>query len=409
MAARRRRQYGTGSVTRRADGRWLGRIDAGFTPEGRRRVRSVVRATEADAKRALSALARDIESGDVSISPQTTVKSWCEEWLPRQRERVRPAAWNADRSAVRQWIIPTIGRRRLTDLTPADLRQLDATVLDAGRARSTALRVHATLMGALKAASLEGHAVPARIFQVPPPAQAASDREGPTVEQAVKLLKAAEADPRRSRWVAALLQGMRQGECIGLTWELVDLERGLIDVSWQLQALPYAHGCGDTPCGRKRGVDCPRHHFAVPVGYEHEQVHLRWHLVRPKTASGRRIMPLLPWMVTALKQWRESAPTSRLVWPAADGKPITPRADLAAWHELQTVAGVEHPAGRPFHLHEARHATATILMALGVDTQVIIAILGHASILSTRAYQHADLEMMRTALEGVAERLQLTA
>ena len=36
-------------------------------------------------------------------------------------------------------------------------------------------------------------------------------------------------------------------------------------------------------------------------------------------------------------------------------------------------------------------------------------IMGHASILSTRSYQHADLEMMRAALAGVAERLQLTA
>ncbi|WP_341856378.1 tyrosine-type recombinase/integrase [Brachybacterium sp. GPGPB12] len=70
---------------------------------------------------------------------------------------------------------------------------------------------------------------------------------------------------------------------------------------------------------------------------------------------------------------------------------------------------MRHPDGRYYHLHECRHATATILMALGVDTQVIIAIMGHASILSTRRYQHADLEMMRRALEGVASRLQLTA
>ncbi|MFL0455958.1 hypothetical protein ACH0CV_01210 [Brachybacterium paraconglomeratum] len=48
-------------------------------------------------------------------------------------------------------------------------------------------------------------------------------------------------------------------------------------------------------------------------------------------------------------------------------------------------------------------------MAFGVGTQVIIAIMGHASILPTRGYQRADLEMMRAALAGVAERLQLTA
>lgn len=403
-----RRSYGDGSVFQRKDGKWVGQFYAGYTPSGNRRRKSVIADTQNKARTRLRIAMREHAAGETTIDPRATVKAWCDEWLPRQRERVRPAAWNADRGAVANWIIPAIGARKLTDLTPADVRKVHKAVT-AKRAQGTAIRVHATLMGALKAASLEGHTIPARIFQVPPPAQAPTDRTGLTVEQAVKLLKAAERDPRRSRWVAALLQGMRQGECIGLTWDLVDLDRGLIDISWQLQALPYAHGCGSAPCGRKRGADCPARYFAVPIGYEHEQVHLRWHLVRPKTASGRRVMPLLPWMVTALEQWRDVAPTSRLVWPAADGKPVTPRADLAAWHDLQAAAGVQHPAGRPFHLHEARHATATILMALGVDTQVIIAILGHASILSTRAYQHADLEMMRTALEGVAERLQLTA
>ncbi len=82
--------------------------------------------------------------------------------------------------------------------------------------------------------------------------------------------------------------------------------------------------------------------------------------------------------------------------------------DLADWHALQERAGVRHPSGRYYHTHEARHTTATLLMALGVDTQVIIAIMGHASILSTRQYQHADLALMRAALDGVAERLQLT-
>lgn len=119
-------------------------------------------------------------------------------------------------------------------------------------------------------------------------------------------------------------------------------------------------------------------------------------------------MPLVPWMVTALSQWREVAPESPLVWPRPDGKPRTDKMDLADWHALQERAGVRHPSGRYYHGHEARHTTATLLMALGVDTQVIIAIMGHSSVLSTRAYQHTDLQMMRTALDGMAERLQLT-
>lgn len=392
------RTHGSGSLFERADGRWIGRYRDGYTYNGKYRYRTVSASSKREAQSRLNAAIRATREAETTISPRMTLKQWCDEWLPRQAERVRPKAYTADAGAVRNWIVPQIGARKLVDLTPADIRKVQDAVT-AKRKRSTAIRVHATLMGALKAASQEGHMIPARTLQAPPPKADAteSDRTEVTAEQAVQLLRAAEDMPDRSRWVAALLQGMRQGECTGLTWDCVDLDGGTIDVSWQLQPLPYK-----VKRDRTSG-------FRVPVGYEHEQIEGRWNLVRPKTASGHRTMPLLPWMVTALREWRKVAPASRLVWPAADGTPRTEKEDLAAWHALQETAGVRHPSGRYYHLHEARHATATLLMALGADTQVIIAIMGHASILSTRRYQHADLQLMRTALEGVAQRLQLEA
>lgn len=403
------RQHGTGSIYQRSsDGRWMGKYRDGYTPAGNYRYATVSGTSERDVRAKLNKAIRAARDAETTISPRMTVKAWCDEWLPMQEKRVRPKAFTADKGAVNNWIVPTIGARKLVDLTPADVRKVQDAV-SAKRKQATAIRVHATLMGALKAASQEGYNVPGRVLQAPPPRADAtqSDRADVTVADAVKLLKAAEDMPDRSRWVAALLQGMRQGECTGLTWDHVDLDAGTLDVSWQLQPLPYAHGC-DKPCG-KAPSKCPAHRFRTPVGYEHEQVFGAWHLVRPKTSSGQRVMPLVPWMVTALRQWQEVAPDSRLVWPRPDGKPRTDKMDLAQWHALQERAGVRHPGGRYYHLHEARHAAATMLMALGVDTQVIIAIMGHASILSTRQYQHADLSLMRAALDGVAERLQLTS
>lgn len=404
------RRHGTGSVYQRAsDGRWIGKYRDGFTRTGNYRYATVSATTRKDAQAKLNAAVRSAREAETTLSPRMTVKAWCDEWLPMQEQRVRPKGFTADKGAVQNWIIPNIGAKKLTDLTPADVRKVQNAVT-AKRKQSTAIRVHATLMGALKAASLEGHLIPARVFQTPPPRPDATegDRTDMTVPEAVKMLKAAEDMPDRSRWVAALLQGMRQGERSGLAWDHVDLDAGTLDVSWQLQPLPYKHGCDDDkPCG-KIAAKCPRARFRVPIGYEHDRIFGAWHLVRPKSASGTRLMPLVPWMTSALRDWQKVAPASRLVWPRPDGKPRTDKMDLADWHALQEKAGVKHPSGRYYHTHEARHTTATMLMALGVDTQVIIAIMGHSSILSTRAYQHADLTLMRTALDGVAEQLQLT-
>ena len=109
-------------------------------------------------------------------------------------------------------------------------------------------------------------------------------------------------------------------------------------------------------------------------------------MVRPKTAKGQRIVPMVPWMASALESWRQAAPASphQLVWSRPDGRPLTARTDTAAWKALQVEAGVAGP-GRAYYGHEARHTTATLLLEAGVDPQVVQAILGIAQLLPAGA------------------------
>ena len=173
MANRRRRQWGTGSVTQRPDGRWFGRIDAGFNAKGERVRKGVVRKTEAECKRALIDLARKIDRGmDVSQNSRVMVKAWAEQWLTLREDRVRPSSFNADRSAVTNWIVPTLGRKTLAGLTPADVRRVHKAMQSAGRADSSVTRAHATMMTMLKDAYLEGHEVSRRVLDAPPPVKA---------------------------------------------------------------------------------------------------------------------------------------------------------------------------------------------------------------------------------------------
>jgi site-specific recombinase XerD len=96
-----------------------------------------------------------------------------------------------------------------------------------------------------------------------------------------------------------------------------------------------------------------------------------------------------------------------LVWVNDTGQPIRAEADRAAWHAIQREAGVAHPSGRPWHLHECRHTTATMLLQLGVDRAVIEAILGQAVLVES--YLHVGQAEARRALEAVADRLNLPA
>lgn len=400
MTKEKRRQYGTGSVSqRKSDGRWIGAIMAGYTPEGKRRRITVTAATEAECKRKIERLKGDIARNGIPVSgsTRTNVKTWAERWLEITQAQVRPKTWAANRGAVRQHIVPAIGNRRLDQLTPDDMRRVTDAVL-AERSHATAVRTRAVLVKMLKDAKAEGHHVPDAPLLTKGIGKPTSDRDAIPPADAQALLAVAAGQPDGSRWVAAFLQGMRQAECLGLTWQCVDLDRRVIDVSWQLQALPYRSG----RAGELR----------IPTGYEYRQLDGGLSLVRPKTSAGKRIIPIVPWMHSALTAWKAAAPTSPhdLVWPQDDGQPRRPVRDTKAWHALQDmaqVARVDGTVGRRYLLHECRHSCATMLMEAGVDEHVRVAILGHSSIASTVGYQHVSEALARQALESVAARLDL--
>jgi len=393
-----RRMKGEGGITQRKDGRYMGTIETGWDAAGKRRRKTVYGRTQREVVIKLAAERKALtEHGAVVTSARTTVHTWADQWLALHETVVRSSSEATDRSAVRLWIIPVLGRKRLDAITPADIRSLTTAITTAGRSSTTAHRAHAVLMKMLRDAILEGHRVPPRILLVKGPPLAPHDRDAIPLADALLLLDVASRRPDASRWVAALLQGMRQGECLGLTWDAVDLDAGRITVNWQLDTLPYLD--------RDAGT------FKVKPGLRVRHLEGAWHLTEVKTEHGERTIPLVPWMAAALTAWRKVAPTSPhgLIWPRADGRPRSDRDDRAEWHALQDQAGVRHASGRYYGVHEARHTCATLLMVAGVDPKIITAILGHSSIVTSRLYMHTDEATKRAALEGIAARLGLLA
>lgn len=376
---------------READSRWVGSIEAGWTPKGTRRRITVTHRDEDAAWDKLQARRKVLltEGRAAALQRSTTVQAWLGTWLDHQATVLRPNTYSGHASYVRRWIVPAIGRRALDELTAADVRAVARAVITAGRSSTTAATVQSVLQKALRDAVIEGYAVPDAALTVQKPTKRESDRDALTLPDATAVLAAAAGHPDGARWVAALLQGMRQGECLGLTWDAIDFGRQRIDVSWQLQALPYA--------------DRDRQRFRVPDGYEARRLEGAYHLVRPKSRAGQRLIPMLPWMAEPLAAWREVAPVSPhgLVWPRADGRPRTARADRAAWYALTDEAEVRHSSGRRYVLHEARGTTATLLLAARVDEKIITAIMGHSTILMSRAYMSVDEGMLRDALSRV--------
>lgn len=376
----------------RKDGMWVAAIEAGWTAKGTRKRITVSAKSKAACQRKLRDKRAEYERGEIGTSTRATVKSWADQWLEMKEHELRPKAYSAARSYVRVWIVPTIGRKRLTALSPADARAVTEAVRKAGKAAATANGAHRTLLNMLRDAAREGHNIPQSMLLAKAPGVPQSDRQPLSVAETLACLAVASELPHGVRWVFALLHGMRSGECRGVTWDAIDFEAGDVVVEWQLQRLPYRD-----PKNKAAG-------FRVPDTLESRHLHAAWHLTRPKSRAGLRVVPLLPSVVRDLEQWREIAPANPwgLVFPTTDGRPASVDDDLAEWHAIQGTACVGHPAGRYYHVHECRNVTATTLRDAGVDPLVITALLGHSDIATSRGYMRVDRGPKRDALERVA-------
>jgi integrase len=209
-----------------------------------------------------------------------------------------------------------------------------------------------------------------------------------------------------------LALGLRQGEALGLRWRHVDLDAGLLTVRWQLQRLPWRHGCADPhACGEGHhyadcALDCTRHARSCP-----QRTGGGLQFAELKSDKSRRMIPLPAQLVAALKAHRAAQLQERatagpawhegdFVWCQPNGRPIGSHADWEEWRALLKAAGI-----RQVRVHDARHTAATLLLAQGIDQRVVMEILGHSQISMTSRYAHVVPQLMTDAAERIGRAL----
>ncbi|HEY8477997.1 MAG TPA: site-specific integrase [Chloroflexota bacterium] len=198
-----------------------------------------------------------------------------------------------------------------------------------------------------------------------------------TPEEARRFLAAVAGHRLEALFTLALTTGMRQGELLGLKWQDVDLEMGVVRVRRALQRLRR-------------------------VGFVE---------VEPKSATSRRAARLVPLAVTALRRHRARQLEERLqagtAWEDRDlvfctehGRPLTHTTVLRAFWRLLDEAQLPR-----IRFHDLRHSTATLLLAQGTHPKIVQELLGHSSIsLTLDTYSHV---LPHLQLEATARLQQL--
>ena len=181
-------------------------------------------------------------------------------------------------------------------------------------------------------------------------------------------------------YVLAVSTGMRQGELLGLKWDDVDLEAGVVRVR---RTLTLARGG-------------PR-------------------LTEPKTPKSRRSIRLTTGAVDALRRYGELQHAERaaagdrwngswgLVFTTRAGTPIR-RDNLHAksWKPLLRRSGLPD-----IRFHDLRHTCATLLLVRGVHPKIVSEMLGHSSIAITLdVYSHVIPALGEVAASAMEDALR---
>ena len=144
-----KRGSGEGSIYRRSDGRWVGVVDLGWL-DGKRNRRSMYAKTRKEVQEKLNIALTAHRKGLSFQSDRLTVREFLSDWLSESvKPAVRPRTYQSYAELVRLHLEPSLGRIRLSKLTPRDVQKLINSKLNKGLSSRRVQYIHAVLRKAL--------------------------------------------------------------------------------------------------------------------------------------------------------------------------------------------------------------------------------------------------------------------
>ena len=349
-----------GSVTREENGSW--RVAWSTTdPATGKRKQHTRRGfpTKKAGQQFLNGIMGSVQNGSWRGDSDVTVKDLLEHhWLPAQSLRgLRATTLDQYKRVIDAWIVPYIGGIKLAALRPTDVTKMVETLgsqTSAKGRKGLSTRSQQLTVGVLKAAcqwALQNELVARNpVAGVQRPRVESRAPRTWTVAEPRRFIGATRNSRMAAAWTLLLTRGLRRGELCGLRWEHVDLDGGTLRI---VDTLTVVNG--------------------KPAAST------------PKTAAGRRSVPLDATLVGVLRSHRAKQSSERLKAGAAYidsghivtdelGKPYHPDT-VSDWFQT-AVTEVGLPRIR---LHDLRHTAASLMLASGVPVKVVSEMFGHAS------------------------------
>lgn len=368
-----RRANGEGTIRRRGS-KWQGRIRLEY-PDGSRQQKSVSGATKKEVSLKMREMAQRAAAGQAPTDTACRFSEWFTLWAegPLRNSTMAQSTKDNYRTLVNIHAVPVLGGLPMSKMKPALLEKVVADVSET-RSKSTSRGFFAALSNCFKAAERDGVIGSNPMGRVQRPKGGTSTPRALTPDQIDTLRDTIEGHPLEPLIVCAATLGARRGELLGLKWEDVDWEGGVVNIRRAL--VRDSSGL---------------------------------HVASTKTERGKRRIPLAEPTVQALFRqrqqqveaagyagefWREEG----FVFTSATGGPLEPRNVSRAYRVLAKKANLPD-----LGMHALRHSAATLWLSTGkVSVRDVQDLLGHADITTTQVYLAAVPESQKLAVDEVS-------
>ena len=382
-----RAAQGAGSIRQRPDGRWEARFTVGSDPgTGKPIRRSVYAATQKECRKKLSEITAAIDAGTYKNPCKMSVGEWLDIWSETYLSGCKPRTVAIYKDHIRLHIKPALGAIRLEALNTHTIQQFYNSLLcehngRPGLSPKSIKCVHGVLHSALKQAARNDY-----IRFNPAEACTLPRAEKPAIQpldepQIADFLKAIRGHRFEDLFIVTLFTGLRQGEVLGLTWDCVDFERGLLTIDKQMQLH------------QETGMDA----YAL-VSTKSSKVRTIAAAPFVMAQLRRRKLAQLEHRLAAGPAWVQSD----LVFTDERGLHLTKSAVYRAFKKV--AASIGRPDAR---FHDLRHSYAVAAIHSGDDIKTVQSNLGHATAAFTLdVYGHITDKMKQESAARMEQFIQ---
>jgi len=360
---------------------WEARYSAGYDPgTGKQIQKSITGKTQKEVSQKLKAVTTSIDDGTYVAPCKLTVGQWLDIWINEYLGGVKPRTADLYKGVVSVRIKPKLGALKLDGLTPHAVQTYFNNLTKEGLAPKTVKNVHGILHKALQQAIINGYIKnnPADSTILP----RVSRRELKPLDenQISTFLKAIQDHEYGDLFTVTLFTGMREGEALGLLWDCVDLESGILTVDKQLQLIRGSKG--------------------------------QYQMVPTKNSKARTIT-LAPSIVKVLHSVRRKQLENKMLYGSAwedSGFVFTNELGhhLFASTVYKSFKRVMKEIGSPeTRFHDLRHSYAVASIRSGDDIKTVQDNLGHATAAFTLdVYGHVTQKMKQDSANRMEQFIQ---